>query len=191
MRALVITALAVSLVFVACSDEAGPGSKAAVEGPGADASDGGADASVFDSGTELRVPVPDSGRVYVKLAPPSIVTPAGDPKASREWDLAFEGFDVFTNSGVSGGGSARSNWAWASAACALTSTSSRANRILPDFTNRDNRTSAPIPSSAISFQLSASRITHYAFRWLLTKAAPPATSPNAPRTNPRIPNVWL
>ena len=46
--------------------------------------------------------------------------------------------DIFlggVSSGVSGGGSARSNWAWASAACALTSTSSRANRILPDFTN--------------------------------------------------------
>jgi hypothetical protein len=41
----------------------------------------------------------------VKLAsPPAVVTPA-DPKTDKSWDLAFEGLDVFTNSGPSGSGS--------------------------------------------------------------------------------------
>jgi hypothetical protein len=59
-----------------------------------------------DSATELRVPVPESGRVYVELSSATVATVTGDPKSSLDWDLAFEGFDVFTNSGVSGGGRA-------------------------------------------------------------------------------------
>ncbi|MBX3219055.1 MAG: HmuY family protein [Labilithrix sp.] len=100
MRALVPVALATSLLF-ACSDEAG--SKPTGDAPAADA-DGGAEAAAFDTGTELRIDVPESGRVYVKLAPPAVVTPEGDPKTSTNWDVAFEGVDVFTNSGVSGAG---------------------------------------------------------------------------------------
>lgn len=108
MRAVVvIAAVAASLVFVACSDEAGPNAKSPAGEPGDVATPSGdADASVFDGVAALRVPVPDSGRVYVKLAPPSVVTPAGDPATSLDWDLAFEGFDVFTNSGASGAGQA-------------------------------------------------------------------------------------
>jgi hypothetical protein len=60
---------------------------------------------VLTNTVELDVPVPASGRVYVNLATAAVVTPTGDPIKSREWDLAFEGFDVFTNSGVSGQGS--------------------------------------------------------------------------------------
>lgn len=98
MRAFVTAAFAASFLF-ACSDEAG--SKPDAGAPGAD---GGSGTAAFDRGTELRIPVPDSGRVYVKLATPAIVTPGGDPKTSTDWDAAFEGFDVFTNSGVSGSG---------------------------------------------------------------------------------------
>jgi len=91
-----------SLVFVAgwgCSEDVGTK-------PGGGGVDGGgaAESGGFDSGAELRVPVPAAGRVHVKLGGvPSIVTPA-DPQTDRGWDMAFEGLDVFTNSGPSGGG---------------------------------------------------------------------------------------
>jgi len=63
--------------------------------------DAGADAAAFDAGEELRVPVPATGRVHVALrSPPSIVA------ADGAWDLAFEGAEVYTNSGPSGGGAA-------------------------------------------------------------------------------------
>lgn len=52
----------------------------------------------FESGVELRVAVPESGRVYAKLDPPAVVG------ATDAWDLAFEGFDIFTNGGESGHG---------------------------------------------------------------------------------------
>lgn len=61
-------------------------------------------AETFGGGAELRVPVAEAGRVFVKLGAPAVVTMQGDPKASGDWDLAFEGYDVFTNGGVSGGG---------------------------------------------------------------------------------------
>ncbi len=81
----------------ACSDSAGTKT---TTGSGAEA---GADADTFSTSAELQVPV-GAGRVYVKLAsPPAIVTPA-DPKTDKGWDLAFEGLDVFTNSGPSGAG---------------------------------------------------------------------------------------
>jgi hypothetical protein len=104
---------------LACSDTAGPKApKNTVTIPGADpindpggpvpsSQDAGADVATFQSGRELRVPVPETGRTYVRLNPPSIVA-VTDPKASLEWDLAFEGYDVFTNGGVSGGGRAAS-----------------------------------------------------------------------------------
>jgi len=55
--------------------------------------------------SQLEVPVPETGRVYLKLSDPSLVTPS-DPADSSEWDLAFENFDVYTNSGPSGSGQA-------------------------------------------------------------------------------------
>lgn len=91
MRSL-IAPIATALLIAACSDEAS--SKEAPPSAGA----------TFETGTELRVSVPATGRVYVRLSPPGIVTPPGDPKTSPDWDLAFEGFDIFTNSGMSGSG---------------------------------------------------------------------------------------
>lgn len=81
----------------ACSDSAG------TKATPSTSAEAGADADTFSSSEELKVPVA-AGRVYVKLAsPPAIVTPA-DPKTDKGWDLAFEGLDVFTNSGPSGAG---------------------------------------------------------------------------------------
>jgi hypothetical protein len=97
----VLVASAVSMLVLgalsACSDSAG--TKATTP----TSAEAGADADTFTSSEELQVPVA-AGRVYVKLAsPPAIVTPA-DPKTDKGWDLAFEGLDVFTNSGPSGAG---------------------------------------------------------------------------------------
>lgn len=63
-----------------------------------------ADAGRGDDGThELEVVVPEAGRVYVQLAEPKLVT-VSEPSDSQDWDLAFENYDVFTNSGPSGSG---------------------------------------------------------------------------------------
>lgn len=66
--------------------------------PAAPAADAGTDPSAFDSGEELTFTVPDVGRVHVALDPPTVVD------AAAAWDLAFEGYDVFTNGGASGSG---------------------------------------------------------------------------------------
>ncbi len=81
-------------IVAACSDSASTKTTPA--------GDAGADGDTFNSGVELRVPV--TGRTYVKLDPAAVVTPA-DPKTDPTgWDIAFEGTDVFTNSGPSGPG---------------------------------------------------------------------------------------
>lgn len=73
----------------ACSSSGGNGGAAGA--PNVD--------SVYSETTPLDVAVPASGRVYVRLAAPELVAEdAGD------WDLAFEGYEVFTNSGPSGSG---------------------------------------------------------------------------------------
>jgi len=89
--------LGVAGLALACSNSSGNPA-----GPGP-ADSGADDPSVYDSTTVLEVPVPDSGRVFVQLAKPALVTPS-QPADSREWDLAFEGYDVFSNSGPSGSG---------------------------------------------------------------------------------------
>jgi hypothetical protein len=61
------------------------------------------DSSLYDSTSELEVSVPEEGRVYVQLSEPSVVSPSA-PETSNDWDLAFEGYHVFTNSGPSGTG---------------------------------------------------------------------------------------
>lgn len=84
---------AASLLFVlcACSEEVGKPPTTV------DPQDG-------DPGATLEVPVPAEGRVFVSLEKPEIVTPANDGASSSDWDLAFENYDVFTNSGASGPG---------------------------------------------------------------------------------------
>lgn len=105
MRSWVLlgAALVPALVF-ACSEEVGKKNDAGPPGvTGTDGGDEGGGTSDFDVGEELKVPVPDGKRVFVSLAsPPSLKEPA-DPANDPSWDLAFEGYDVFTNSGPSGG----------------------------------------------------------------------------------------
>ena len=94
MRGSIVTAAVLALSGPACSDSAGAKN-------GADA---GPIADEFETGLPLRVPVADEGRTFVKLSPLGVVVPDGDPATSPDWDLAFDGFDVFTNGGVSGAG---------------------------------------------------------------------------------------
>lgn len=95
---------AVIALAAACGEEVGSGTKGpSTTKPGGDA---GAPGDAFNAGEELLIPVPSTGRAYAKLAsPPALVTPA-DPATDKGWDLAFEGLDVFTNSGPSGPGAA-------------------------------------------------------------------------------------
>jgi hypothetical protein len=88
--------LGASSIVSGCSDSAG--SKATTtDEAGVDGGD------PLASSEELKVDT-SAGRAYIKLAsPPTIVKPA-DPKTDKGWDIAFEGLDVFTNSGPSGSG---------------------------------------------------------------------------------------
>lgn len=102
MKRALTAILSLVLPLVACSEDSGAGGSGG-GGGGAGALGGGA------PGTALSVAVPEEGRVFVKLGldldldPPAVVTPA-DGATSTDWDLAFEGLDVFTNSGASGPG---------------------------------------------------------------------------------------
>lgn len=89
MRKLSIV-LTMSLCLGACGNSSDPGNQA-----------GG---DPLAGATELAIPVPASGRVYVNLGQSAVVTPGGDPQRATDWDLAFEGYNVYTNSGVSGAG---------------------------------------------------------------------------------------
>jgi hypothetical protein len=91
MRAHSLACL-VATAVVACSESSGR------EPSGGGSSTG--DEATFESGKELAVNVADGARVHVTLDPPAIVD------ATARWDVAFEGYDVFTNSGASGTGSA-------------------------------------------------------------------------------------
>lgn len=91
-----------SMLAVACSDSA---SKKDDAKPAA--SDAGADAAAFTTGEEVKLTVPESGRVYLKLGSPAGQVSPADPKTDKGWDLAFEGLDVYTNSGPSGSGQSR------------------------------------------------------------------------------------
>jgi hypothetical protein len=101
MKATTVNVLVVlGLASVSCSDHAG-----APLDPGSHLSDAAADTDVFAGAAVLEVTVPARGRVHVNLDEPAVVAPAGDARNSTQWDLAFEGFDVYTNSGPSGAGS--------------------------------------------------------------------------------------
>lgn len=94
-----------------CTEEVGSsgsgGSGATPAGPGSTSSgqggEGGIDIS--DEGTPIDIPVPQTGKVYVDLDAPAVLELTDNEAASSNvWELAFEGLDVFTNSGVSGPG---------------------------------------------------------------------------------------
>lgn len=65
-------------------------------------SDAGNPPPSIESG-ELSIEVSATERTFVKLATREVVTPS-DPKDSTEWDVAFVGYDVLTNGGISGSG---------------------------------------------------------------------------------------
>lgn len=79
------------LLLAACSETTGQNSSGSANVPS-------------DPGVSFEVQVPPTGRAFVALKKPEIVTPMGDGSMDSTWDLAFEGYDVFTNSGISGSG---------------------------------------------------------------------------------------
>jgi hypothetical protein len=100
MGAHQVTAGIVLLLAAACTFEAKPESP-----PGATDVDGSnAGAPVERPVETLTVDVGNDTKVFVKLAPLGEASVAGHGAESTEWDLAFTGWDVFTNGGVSGPG---------------------------------------------------------------------------------------
>lgn len=97
----------VSALALGCTDEATP-KPATSDGGGLSIADGGAHdtSTTFASGAELSVPVPEKGRAFVRLEPFTVVPAPSDPKASTDWDLAFEEYTITTNGGISGPGKA-------------------------------------------------------------------------------------
>jgi hypothetical protein len=65
--------------------------------------------AIFAGGRELRVVVGANERSYVNLANDKVVTPSASP--SSDWDLAFQGYDIFTSSGPSATNAAASGGA--------------------------------------------------------------------------------
>jgi hypothetical protein len=64
------------------------------------------DPSGGDDIKTLEVTVPASGRAFVELATPAAAAVDGDGATSTAWDMALEGYEVFTNGGLSGPGEA-------------------------------------------------------------------------------------
>lgn len=80
------------LALTACSEEVGkPSSTGTTPTPNL-------------PGTALEVEVPAAGKVFVSYKEPRIVTPVGDGSTDTTWDIAFENYEIYTNSGVSGSG---------------------------------------------------------------------------------------
>ncbi len=97
-----------ALLGVACGSD--PVAKHLTDGgaPPPDASaDGAQDGSLGGAPgampLALEVPVSATTTTYVKLSPPAVVQES-DPAHATDWDLAFVGYDVFTNGGISGPG---------------------------------------------------------------------------------------
>jgi hypothetical protein len=97
------------LLAVACKNEASE-SETQVPGTGGSGGSGGSGGG-FDAGdlpgTDVTVSVPATGRLFLDLDAPAIITPPNDGMDSFEWDLAFSAWDVFTNSGPSGPGTGK------------------------------------------------------------------------------------
>lgn len=95
MRLVIIAALAAAGSALACGTEGTEGTRTGTDGR-----------ARADSGDTREVQIAlDGSRVsYVALATASVVTPTGDPKSARDWDLALDGTDVFTNGGATASG---------------------------------------------------------------------------------------
>lgn len=106
------------------------------------ASDPGADAH----GATLEVAIEFGERAFVELATPAQLAraPAAD---SKDWHLAFEGLDVFTNGGVSGPGSGSAfgpltpaTWLWDTAPAVPLLSRDRAGGAFVDWYDYDGTT---------------------------------------------------
>jgi len=71
---------------------------------GASVDAGGEPSDDFSIGKELRIDVEVDVPTLVQLSTASVIHVDGDYQASADWDLAFQGWDVFTNGGASGVG---------------------------------------------------------------------------------------
>jgi hypothetical protein len=80
-----------------CDEGAG-----AVRRPSEDAGSTADGASPFTGGREVRVQVAETARTFLDLA-----TGESTSTAPSSWDLAFEGYDIFTSSGPSATGASR------------------------------------------------------------------------------------
>ena len=99
--AVIAVVVAGTCGLAACTEEVGPGPSTTSSGAGAGStvgSGGGSGIDVSGEGTPLSVEVPADDLVYVDLDEPATTDADGG------WELAFTGYDVFTNSGVSGPG---------------------------------------------------------------------------------------
>lgn len=77
----------------------------ASEGAAGSASEGAAGAPTdFSIGEELRIDVEVDVPTLVQLSTSSVIHVDDDYQASADWDLAFQGWDIFTNGGASGAG---------------------------------------------------------------------------------------
>jgi len=63
-----------------------------------------ATAEACGDATTITVDVTADRRTFVRLDAPAVVSVAGDPADSRDWDLSFQGYHVATNGGISGPG---------------------------------------------------------------------------------------
>jgi hypothetical protein len=65
---------------------------------------GGAPSDEFSMEKELLIDVAVNHPTLVQLSTASELPVTGDYQAASDWDLAFQGWDIFTNGGVSGAG---------------------------------------------------------------------------------------
>src|SRR5690606_13276661 len=82
-----------------CANEAKVDSAQPLPDAGGDATP---DSEAKQGGVEVTVDVPESGRALVDLDAEGGAVLGDDAASSIEWDLAFSGRDVLTNSGPSG-----------------------------------------------------------------------------------------
>jgi hypothetical protein len=74
-------------------------------GRGGEGTSSGSPPEDFRVGVELRVTVARDASTFVNLAAAKVVDIGeAEPRQSSDWDLAFRGWDIFTNGGASGGG---------------------------------------------------------------------------------------
>jgi len=84
--------------------DGGEPTSAAGSSGGASSAAGGDAADDFSVGKALRIDVEVDDPTFVQLSTASVIQVDGDYQASGDWDLAFQGWELFTNGGASGAG---------------------------------------------------------------------------------------